>query len=148
MGCRRRIKVQSILSALLLAAALGACAERAEPPAGTSAPSETRVPPQTGVSTIKPEYRELPVEASTEPGETVPWHLIKVDLQENRIYLSASSKGCITPNKVRLTETDTSIEITVTGLNGREPCTMQHVTLLGYVHVDSIGQRQIRGNAN
>lgn len=69
-----------------------------------------------------------------------------MDKQENRIYLSAASTGCLTPNRVRLTETDSSIEITVTGLNCGEPCTMQHVALLGYVQLDSIGQRQIRGN--
>ena len=62
---------------------------------------------------------------------TVPWQLVTVDRQENGVHLSASSSGCRHPRGVRVTESDSSIRITVTGTGGSEPCGMQHVTLIG-----------------
>jgi hypothetical protein len=105
-------------------------------------------PEQSGIATIVPDYQELPVDQTTGPTATVPWHLLRVDHQENRIYLSASSAGCSTPEKVRLTESPATIAITVTGTGGSGPCTMQSLTLVGFVHVVSIGDRQITGNSS
>lgn len=61
------------------------------------------------------------------------------------MYLTASSVGCSTPVKVRLSESGSQIEISVTGTLAGEPCTMQHLTLFGYVQIGSIGQRQVTG---
>lgn len=107
-------------------------------------------PAQPGLATIVPvpDYQELPVDKTTGPAATVPWHLIRVDRQENRIYLSASSVGCSTPEKVRLTESPATITITMTGTSTSGPCTMESRTLVGYVHVDKIGDRQITGNSS
>src|SRR4051812_48130672 len=35
---------------------------------------------------------------------------------------------------------------TVTGAGGSAPCSMQYITLIGYIHLDSIGNRQAAGN--
>ena len=129
-------------------ASLGGSAEEPVPSAGIAAPPSKSFPEQPGIATIIPDYQELAVDQTTGPAATVPWHLIRVDHQENRIYLSASSAGCSTPEKVRLTESTASVTITVTGTSTSGPCTMQHVTLVGYVHLGSIGGRQITGNSS
>lgn len=77
----------------------------------------------------------------------MPWQLIRVDREENRIYLSASTSGCSKPETVRVTESTSSIQLTVTGTGGSEPCSMQYVTLIGYVQLSSIGGREVTGNA-
>jgi len=133
--------------AVFSAASLSACVRETVPPPGTAPPS-MRFPDQSGIATIVPDYQELPVDQNTGPAATVPWHLIRVDHQENRIYLSASSAGCSTPEKVRLTESTATIAITVAGTGGSGPCTMQSQTLVGYVQVGSIGERQITGNSS
>ena len=97
---------------------------------------------------ITPNFRELPLDQTTQPAETVPWHLIRVDLKENRVYLSASSVDCTTPEKVRLTQSASEIKISVTGQHAGEPCSAQHVTLVGYVQIGSIGERQVTGNSS
>jgi hypothetical protein len=74
--------------------------------------------------------------------------LVRVDRHENRIYVSASNTGCSHPNTVRVTETASSIQIAVTGTGGGDPCSMQHVTLVGYVQLSSIGDREVIGNAS
>jgi hypothetical protein len=130
--------------AAVLGAVLTACAGQADPPLGTSPPIEKPVLP---IETITPQYAQLTIDRTTDPAPTVPWQLIKVDPQENRIYLSASSSGCSHPRKVRVTETAASIQITVTGAGGGDPCSMQYETLMGYVQLGSIGDRQVTGNA-
>ena len=131
--------------AAVLAAVLTACAGQTGPPLGTSPPIDKQVTP---IETITPHYAELTIDRTTDPAPTVPWQLIKVDPQENRIYLSASSSGCSHPRKVRVTETAASIEITVTGTGGGEPCSMQYETLTGYIQLGSIGDRQVTGNTS
>jgi hypothetical protein len=152
MGWNRSIKRKQwsclVVSAVLAAASLAACEVQPRMPQGPAASPSTTYPIQSGIATITPDFNELAVDHSTGPAATVPWHLIRVDHQENRIYLSASSAGCTTPEKVRLTESDSSITITVTGPSTGEPCTAQHLTLLGYVQVGSIGDRQVTGNSS
>lgn len=152
MGRNRSIKRKQwsclVVSAVLSAASLAACAVQPGLPQGSEAPPSMSYPTQSGIATITPDYRELAVDHATGPAATVPWHLVRVDHQENRIYLSASSAGCTTPEKVRLTESDSSITITVTGPSTSEPCTAQHLTLLGYVQIGSIGDRQVTGNSS
>lgn len=134
-------------STVVLVAALTACAGQAHLPLGSSPPTGKPVLP-TGMATITPQYAELPIERTTDPAPTVPWQLVSVDRQENRIYLSASSSGCSHPNTVRVTETASSILITITGTGGGDPCSMQYVTLIGYVQLSSIGDREVTGDAN
>lgn len=105
------------------------------PPLGSRPPSGTAVLP---METVTPQYRELEVDQSAEPFPTMPWQLVRVDRQENWVYLSASTTGCSHPRKVRVTESGTSIRITVTGTGGSEPCSMQYETLIGYVQLGSI----------
>jgi hypothetical protein len=124
---------------------LTACAGQADPPLGSSPPLDK---PALPIETITPQYSELTIDRRTDPAPTVPWQLIKVDPQENRIYLVASSSGCSHPNTVRVTETASSIQITVTGTGNGNPCSMQYVTLIGYVQLSSIGEREVIGNAS
>lgn len=133
--------------AFLLTASLAACGESARLPQPSATPPATQLSPPPGVSTIALDFRELPLDQTKQPDATVPWHLIRVDLKENRVYLSASSVGCSTPVKVRLSESGSQIEISVTGTRADEPCTMHHLTLFGYVQIGSIGQRQVTGNS-
>ena len=137
-----------VVLAVLSTASLAACGEQAGPPQPPAAPPATRLSPQPGISTITPNFRELPLDQTTQPAETVPWHLIRVDLKENRVYLSASSVDCTTPEKVRLTQSASEIKISVTGQHAGEPCSAQHVTLVGYVQIGSIGERQVTGNSS
>jgi hypothetical protein len=96
------------------------------------------------IETITPQYTELSIDRNTQLTETVPWELIKVDRQENRVYLSASTTECRNPDKVRVSESASEIRITVTS-RGKEPCTMQYLTLIGYVQLEAIGDRQVIG---
>jgi hypothetical protein len=136
-----------VVLAFLSTASLAACGEQPGQPQPPAAPPATQLSPQPGISTITPNFTELPVDQTTEPAETVPWHLIRVDLKENRVYLSSSSVDCTTPEKVRLTESAAEIKISVTGRRAGEPCTAQLVTLVGYVQIRSIGERQVAGNS-
>ena len=145
-GVVRRFRLgAATFCTVVLAAALTACAGQADPPLGSSPPTGKAVLP---IETITPQYSELTIDRATGPAPIVSWELIKVDPQENRVYLSASTAGCTNPEKVRVTETASSIQITVTGTSGSEPCTMQYVTLIGYVQLSSIGDRQVIGNAS
>jgi len=130
---------------VMLAAALTACAGQANPPLGSTPPSGQPILP---IGTVSPQYGELPIDRTTDPAPTVPWQLVRVDRQENRIHLSASTAGCSHPNTVRVTETASSIQITVTGTGGGDPCSMQYVTLIGYVQLSSICDREVIGNAS
>jgi hypothetical protein len=100
------------------------------------------------MATVTPQYNEISIDRTTDSAPTLPWQLVRVDRQENRIYLSASSSGCSHPNSVKVTETASSIQVTVTGTGGGDPCSMQYVTLIGYVQLSSIGDREITGNAS
>ncbi len=113
------------------------------PPLDSSPPSAK---PMLPIATITPQYTELPVDRSTDPAETVPWQPIEVDRQENKVYLSACTTECRNPDTVRVSESASEIRITVTS-RGKEPCTMQYLTLIGYVQFDAIGDRQITGAA-
>ncbi|MCQ6272838.1 hypothetical protein M8J71_20480 [Pseudarthrobacter sp. R1] len=130
---------------VMLVAALTSCAGQADPPLGSTPPPGQ---PALPIGTVAPQYGELPMDHIPDPASTVPWQLVRVDRQENRIYLSASSSGCSHPNTVRVTETASSIQVTVTGTGGGDPCSMQYVTLIGYVQLSSIGDREITGNAS
>lgn len=131
----------AVLCALLTGTALSGCGQGG-PPLGSSPPSGK---PMLPIETITPQYSELPVDRSIDPADTVPWQLIEVDRQENGVYLSASTTECRTPDKVRVSESASEIRITVTASSGKEPCTMQYVTLIGYVQLDAIGDRPVIG---
>ena len=140
----RRFQLGFLTScAVMLAAALTACAGM-DPPLDSSPPTGKAALP---VETITPQYSELPIDRTSGPAPAVPWQLIRVDREENRIYLSASTSGCSKPETVRVTESASSIQLTVTGTSGSEPCSMQYVTLIGYVQLSSIGGREVTGNA-
>jgi hypothetical protein len=113
----------------------------AAPPAKTS-PS---------IHAITPLSNRLPTDSSPATGEVVPWTLVRIDNEKNRIYLSAGSVGCLVPSVVHLQETPTEIDIAVTGApssaSSGSPCTAQKVTLVGYVRLDSsVDGRRIVGN--
>jgi len=73
------------------------------------------------VQEITPTYNELVIDTSTSnDGPTLPWSLVRVDRDLNRIYLTASNSDCVFPKKVRLEETSTSITLTVVGVGGKE----------------------------
>lgn len=86
----------------------------------------------------------LPVVAGDTGAPTVAWRLIRVDAQDDRVYLAAAEgPGCVIPWKVRLTSSPQTIGITVVGMAERPPCTAQKLTLVGYVAVPG----GIRGRA-
>lgn len=97
---------------------------------------------------ITPTYHELVIDTSTSNDRpTLPWALVRVDRDLNRIYLTASNSECVFPQRVRIQETPTSMTLTVVGVGGKEPCTAQKATMFGYVTTKSpIGNRKIAGN--
>ena len=121
---------------------------------GPARPGPSSPQPSAGVTQapevqkITPTYNELVIDTSTSnDGPTLPWSLVKVDRDLNRIYLTASSSDCVLPKKVRIEETSTSITLTVVGVGGKGPCTAQQVTMFGYVTPKSpIGNRNIQGD--
>lgn len=109
----------------------------AAPPAKTS-PS---------IHAITPLSNRLPTDSSQATGERVPWTLVRIDNERNRIYLSAGSVGCLVPHVVHLQETPTEIVIGVTVPSSGSPCTAQKVTLVGYVQLNGpVDGRRIVGN--
>jgi hypothetical protein len=85
--------------------------------------------------------------STSSDGPTLPWSLVKVDRDLKRIYLAASSSGCVTPTKVRIQERSPSITLTVVGVGGTGPCTLEKKTMIGYVQPKSpIGNRTILGD--
>ena len=111
-------------------------------PTPVTAPLTTTSPGQ-----LHPLYSELPSDHRFDvPKVTLPWSLLKVDRDLDRIYLSSSQSGCVIPKKVRVTETSTSISLAVVGSAGREPCTEQKKTLIGYIKpLAPIADRAIEG---
>lgn len=124
------------------------------PPAKTSPSIHAITPPakaSPSVHVITPLANRLPTDSSPATGETVPWTLVRVDNEKDRIYLSAGQVSCAVPSVVHLQETPTEIIIAVTGppssASSYIPCTAQKVTLVGYVQLnDPVGGRRIVGN--
>jgi hypothetical protein len=101
------------------------------------------------ITAITPDANQLPVDSSPATGETIPWKLVKVDGDKNRIYLSAEQAGCAVPSVVHLQETTSEIVIAVTGATSSAtgPCTAQKVSLVGYVQLSGpVAGRRIAGN--
>lgn len=101
------------------------------------------------ITAITPNANQLPVDSSPATGETVPWKLVKVDEEKNRIYLSAGQVGCAVPSVVHLQETPSEIVIAVSGAPSSTggPCTAQKVSLVGYVQLSGpVAGRRIVGN--
>lgn len=108
-------------------------------PAGKTSPS---------IHAITPLANRLPTDSSTATGKTVPWTLVRIDNEENRIYLSAGQVSCKVPSVVHLRETPTEIILAVTGPPSGSPCTAQKLSLVGYVQLnDPIGGRRVVGNS-
>src|SRR5450830_1603957 len=90
-------------------------------PGPSSSQPSAPVAQAPGVQEITPTYNELVIDTSTSnDGPTLPWSLVRVDRDLNRIYLTASNSDCVFPKKVRLEETSTSITLTVVGVGGKE----------------------------
>ena len=99
---------------------------------------------------ITPTYKELVIDTSTSnDGPTLPWALVRVDRDLNRIYLTASNSDYVFPTRARIEETSTSITLTVVGVGGKGACTAQKVTMFGYVTSKiPIGNRSIQGDTH
>jgi hypothetical protein len=128
-----------------------------EPPPGASQPASVTPPaaPQAKTSppiqASTPLSNRLPTDSSPVTGETVPWTLVRIDNEANRIYLSAGQVSCAVPSVVHLRETPMEIIIAVTGAQSSapvgSPCTAQKVSLVGYVQLNGpVGGRRIVGN--
>lgn len=126
------------------------------PPVSTSPSIHAITPPaktSPSIRVITPPANRLPTDSSPATGETVPWSLVRVDNEKNRIYLSAGQVGCAMPSVVHLQETPTEIIIAVTGppssAPSDNPCTAQKVSLVGYVQLNEpVGGRRIVGNTD
>ena len=104
------------------------------PPAGPPAKTSPAIQASTPLS------NRLPTDSPPVTGETVPWTLVRIDNEANRIYLSAGQVSCAVPSVVHLQETATEIIIAVTGAQSSapfgSPCTAQKVSLVGYVQLN------------
>lgn len=120
-------------------------------PAASTSPEAT--PPSKtspSITAVTPSANQLPVALSPATGETIPWKLVKVDEEKNRIYLSAGQVGCAVPSVVHLQEKPSEIVIAVSGApsSASGPCTAQKVSLVGYVQLSGpVAGRRIVGNA-
>lgn len=149
---------RGVAAALIAGAALfgllscGAVSPRPGATQPTGSPSPPAAPPakpNPNITVITPNANQLPVDSSPATGETIPWKLVRVDEEKNRIYLSAAQVDCVKPSVVHLQETSSEVIIAVTGApapaNG--PCTAQQVSLVGYVQLSaSVAGRHIVGN--
>lgn len=88
-------------------------------PPQAAPPSKTR----QSITAITRNANQLPVENSPATGETVPWKLVKVDEEKDRMYLTAGQVGCAVPSVVHLQETSSEIVIAVSGTPATSPCT-------------------------
>lgn len=146
-AAHRLLPWAATISTLMLAAALTACTgQAAGPPLDSEPPLGNPVTPP--VETITLQYNEITIDRTSGPAPTVPWQLVKLDRDENRIYLSASTSGCSQPKTVRVSETPESVQVSVTGTGDAGPCSMQYTTLIGYIQLDSIGGREVMGNVS
>jgi hypothetical protein len=128
-----------------------------EPPPGESQPASVTPPAappartSPSIHAITPFSNRLPTDSSPGTGETVPWTLVRIDNETNRIYLSTGQVSCTVPSVVHLQETPTEIVITVTGAPSSasfdSPCTAQKVSLVGYVQLSGpVGDRRLVGD--
>lgn len=119
------------------------------PPPGESQPASVTPPAKTrpSIHAITPFSNLLPTDSSPASGETIPWTLVRIDNEKNRIYLSAGQVSCTVPSVVHLQETPTAIILAVTGPPSGSPCTARKVALVGYVQLNGpVGGRRIVGN--
>lgn len=149
----RRVAAAGIAGAALLGLlSCGAVAPQpgATPPTGSQPPAAAPpAKPDPSITAITPNANQLPVDSSPATGETIPWKLVRVDEEKNRIYLSAAQVACAVPSVVHLQESSSEVIIAVTG----EPapasgsCTAQQVSLVGYVQLSApVAGRHIVGN--
>lgn len=137
-----------MLVAAVVLLGLMSCSAGEQQPAG-SQPASVTPPGKTSPSihAITPFANRLSTDSSAATGETVPWTLVRIDNEKNRIYLSAGQVSCAVPSVLHLQETPTEIILAVTGQPSGSPCTAQKVSLVGYVQLnDPIGGRRIVGN--
>ena len=85
------------------------------------------------------------VEAGATSGPYLPWNLVRVDRQLNRIYLTVSDgPGCTIPQRLAVSETATAVTLTVVGATLTEPCTAEARVTTGYVQLPTaLGDRQV-----
>ena len=145
-------RAATMLVAVVALLGLMSCSAGGPQPGG-SHPASVTPPAKTSPSihAITPLANRLPTDSSAATGETVPWTLVRVDDEKNRIYLSAGQVSCAAPSVVHLQETPTEIIIAVAGLPSSapsdSPCTAQKVSLVGYVQLNGpVGGRRIVGN--
>lgn len=93
--------------------------------------------PDGSPSSTAPPTGQLPLDESAHPtGPYVPWHLIRVDRTNDRIYFSAHSDDtCVRPSRAHIQQGPHDVVLTIEGTRGKEPCTAQAVTFVGYVPV-------------
>lgn len=141
-------RAASMLVAAVAILGLMSCSAGEQQPGG-SKPASVTPPGKTSPSihAITPLANRLPIDSSAATGETVPWALVRIDNEKNRIYLSAGQVSCAVPSVVHLRETPTEIILAVIGPPSGSPCTAQKMSLVGYVQLnDPIGGRRIVGN--
>lgn len=78
----------------------------------------------------------------------LPWHLIRIDTSQNRVYLSASTSHCTTPAFAVVTENADRVAISVFGPGPAggptTVCFASNTTLAGYVDVPGgLGGRNV-----
>lgn len=79
----------------------------------------------------------------------IPWHLSRIDSQQNRVYLSTGKSGCSYPIGATVEKTSKSITITVAGKSASGPCTSEEYISLTYVQLNEpIENREILGAGN
>lgn len=157
-GAKAKATRRAASTLVAMAALLGPMSCSAgEPPPGGSQPAFATPPAAPPARTspslhaTTPHSNRLPTDSSPATGETVPWTLVRIDNETNRIYLSTGQVSCAVPSVVHLQETPTEIVIAVTGAPSlasfASPCTAQKVSLVGYVQLSGpVGDRRIVGD--
>ena len=110
----------ALLFVVLAVGTLVACSGRimVSDPGSSEAPP---LPKSTRVATAVPNPGGSRLPVITKPSAqevTTPWFLNRADQISDRIYLSSSDRGCKDPIGVHLTETNSTVTITVVATRG------------------------------
>lgn len=105
--------------------------------AGCAAPTtESSAPPPP--SSAAPTAGPIPTVGAVPPGwEAVPGAVQRIDRSASKIFLTATPTDCVLPTKVSVIPSTTEIKITAIGRSPAKtgPCTLQKITLVGYIYL-------------
>lgn len=127
---RERATSSTVVAVVALVLALAGCGS-SQSPSATPAPTW-------------PSGDPFPLVAAPVDGPRLSWDLVRVDPEQDRVYLTVSKQGCTIPQEVEFSETATTVTLAVVGVELSEPCTADARALTGYVQLPTaLGDRQV-----